>query len=922
MKTSNINVHDMLSVWSVEEVEKHISEVPGVESVTMNYDTETATVRYDETRLDVADIKSAVRQRSYESFDQKEKEEPETKPISKEENPDTISPTDAADLTDENEEEVNSSEVKQTEEKDKPETKPTSEIENLDATPPRGTADKPEKVKDEEKSSATIQPEEKEKPETKPTSETESLDATPPSGTTGSPEKVKDEEKSSAPVQPEEKNTPEAKSTTITEKKEADNASVDTSKMDHSKMDHSKMKDPKSNDHSKMDHSKMDHSGHGSDVPMGKEGHDHHQMMIADFKKRFWVTLVLTIPILVFSPMIQTFFGYEFLLPGNSYVLFGLGTIVYFYGGWPFLKGFWSEIKSGSPGMMTLISMAISVAYFYSSATVFGLKGVDFFWELATLIAVMLIGHWIEMKSVLGASKALQLLVSMMPAEAHRVTGNDVEDIKLEDLLKDDVILVKPGEKVPADGIIIEGSSYLNESMLTGESKPVKKDEQDKVIGGSVNGNGSIKVKVEHTGKDSYLNKVITMVEEAQKTKSKMQNLSDKAAKWLTYIALLIGFGTLAVWLLLGFPFVFALERMVTVMVIACPHALGLAIPLVVAISTAVSAQNGLLIRNRTAFEESRKISVLLFDKTGTLTKGDFGVTRIESVDKSFSKDEILRLSSALEQSSEHPIAVGILKKVKEDNIAIPTLQNFKAITGKGVEANVEGKDIKVVSPGFLKDEKINIPEDAFSDAAETVVFVLVDGKLAGYIALADEIRPESAEAIKIFKKNNIKVLMATGDNEQTAKAVSDKLGLDGYFAEVLPDQKVKIVKDLQAKGEFVAMTGDGVNDAPALAQSNVGIAVGSGTDVAAETADIILVNSNPQDIANLILFGKATYNKMVQNLLWATGYNVVAIPLAAGVLYSSGFVLGPAVGAVFMSLSTIIVAVNAQLLKRKIGTK
>lgn len=683
-------------------------------------------------------------------------------------------------------------------------------------------------------------------------------------------------------------------------------------KTDHSKMDHSKM------DMSTGDHSKMDHDS----IPMGKEGHDHHQMMIADYKKRFWVTLVLTVPILIFSPMIQTFFGYTFLLPGNPYILFALSTVVYFYGGWPFLKGFFEELKNRSAGMMTLIFMAISVAYFYSSATVFGLKGVDFFWELATLIAIMLIGHWIEMKSVLGASKALQLLVSMMPAEAHRVTDNSVEDIKLEDLLKDDVILVKPGEKVPADGIIIEGSSYLNESMLTGESKPVKKDEQDKVIGGSVNGNGSLKVKVEHTGKDSYLNKVITMVEDAQKTKSKMQNLSDRAAKWLTYIALIIGFGTLAVWLLLGFPFVYALERMVTVMVIACPHALGLAIPLVVAISTAVSAQNGLLIRNRTAFEESRKISVLLFDKTGTLTKGDFGVTRIESVDKSFSPEEILRLSSALEQSSEHPIAVGILKKVKEDDIVIPKLENFKAITGKGVEANVEGKDIKVVSPGFLKDEKINVPEDAFSDAAETVVFVLVDGKLVGYIALADEIRPESAEAIKVFKKNNIKVLMATGDNEQTAKAVSDKLGLDGYFAEVLPDQKVKIVKDLQAKGEFVAMTGDGVNDAPALAQANVGIAVGSGTDVAAETADIILVNSNPQDIANLILFGKATYNKMIQNLLWATGYNVVAIPLAAGVLYSSGFVLGPAIGAVFMSLSTIIVAVNAQLLKRKIGMK
>ncbi len=694
--------------------------------------------------------------------------------------------------------------------------------------------------------------------------------------------------------------------------------------MDHLKMDHSKMKHKKE-DHSKMDHSKMrngggDHSGHNPGH--GQMGHDHHKMMIADFRKRFWVTLVLTIPILFFSPMIQDFFGYEFLLPGNSYILFALSTIVYFYGGWPFLKGFVSEIKNGAPGMMTLISMAISVAYFYSSATVFGLRGVDFFWELSTLIAIMLVGHWIEMKSVLGASKALQLLVSMMPAEAHRVKGDTIEDIPLEDLLKNDVILVKPGEKVPADGIIVEGSSYLNESMLTGESKPVKKEEKDKVIGGSVNGNSTLKVKVEHTGKDSYLNKVITMVEEAQKTKSKMQNLSDRAAKWLTYIALAIGFGTLAVWLILGFPFVYALERMVTVMVIACPHALGLAIPLVVAISTAVSAQNGLLIRNRTAFEESRKISALLFDKTGTLTKGDFGVTRIKSVNVSYSNDEILRLSSALEQSSEHPIAVGIIKKVKEDNITIPKPQNFNAITGKGVEANVEGKQVKVVSPGYLRDEKITIPEDAYSDAAETVVFVLIEGQLAGYIALADEIRPESAEAIKIFKKNNIKVLMATGDNEKTAKAVSEKLGLDGYYAEVLPHQKVEIVEELQNKGEFVAMTGDGVNDAPALAKADVGIAVGSGTDVAAETADIILVNSNPQDIANLILFGKATYNKMIQNLIWATGYNVVAIPLAAGVLYSSGFVLGPAVGAVFMSLSTIIVAINAQLLKRKIGKK
>jgi len=673
-------------------------------------------------------------------------------------------------------------------------------------------------------------------------------------------------------------------------------------------------------DHSKMGHGSSDHSDHNP--AHDHDGHDHHEMMIADYRKRFWITLVLTIPILFFSPMIQGFFGYDFLLPGNPYILFILSSVVYFYGGWPFLTGFWSEVKESALGMMTLIAMAITVAYVYSSATVFGLEGMDFFWELVTLIAIMLLGHWIEMKSVLGASKSLQLLVSMMPAEAHRIDGDQIVDIELKDLLKGDVILIRPGEKVPADGVITEGSSYLNESMLTGESKPVKKEKDDKVIGGSINGNSALRVKVEHTGKDSYLNKVITMVEEAQKSKSRMQNLSDRAAMWLTYIALAVGFGTLAVWLVLGFPFVYALERMVTVMVITCPHALGLAIPLVVAISTSVSAQNGLLIRNRTAFEESRKITTLVFDKTGTLTKGDFGVTRIETVNENYTADEVLRLASALEQSSEHPIAVGIIRKVTEDNVAIPKVENFNSITGKGVEADVEGKEVKVVSQGYLRDENITIPEDAYIDAAETVVFVLVDGQLAGYIALADEIRPESADAIRVFKKNNIKVLMATGDNEQTAKAVSDELGLDGYYAEVLPHQKVEIVKELQGKNEFVAMTGDGVNDAPALAQANVGIAVGSGTDVAAETADIILVDSNPQDISNLILFGKATYNKMIQNLVWATGYNVVAIPLAAGVLFTYGFVLSPAVGAVLMSQSTIIVAINAQLLRRKIGKK
>ncbi len=676
--------------------------------------------------------------------------------------------------------------------------------------------------------------------------------------------------------------------------------------------DHSNM------DHSKMDHSKMDHSKHDMNVPMGMAGHDHHKMMIEDFKKRFWVSLLLSVPVLALSAMIQQFFGFTIAFTGDKYVLFALSSIIFFYGGLPFLKGLVSEVKAKNPGMMTLIAMAITVAYLYSTATVFGLSGMDFFWELATLIDIMLVGHWIEMKSVLGASQALQLLVSLMPSEAHKVNGDQILDVKLDELQKDDVILVKPGEKVPADGILIEGESYLNESMLTGESKPVKKQTGAKVIGGSINGNGSVKVKVEHSGKDSYMNKVIKMVEEAQKTKSKMQNLSDRAAKWLTYGALTLGFGTLAVWLLLGFPFVYALERMVTVMVISCPHALGLAVPLVVAISTAMSAQHGLLIRNRTAFEESRKITAIVFDKTGTLTKGEFGVSRVESLSQNFSADVVLRVAGALEQNSEHPIGTGIIKKVQEKKLEIPKAENFKAITGAGVEAIVDGKEVKVVSPGYLKDKNISIPENVFTSQAETIVFILIANELAGFIGLADEIRPESADAIQKFKSNGIKVYMATGDNETVAKAVSDALHLDGYYAQVLPDKKVEIVKDLQAKGEFVAMTGDGINDAPALAQADVGIAVGSGTDVAAETADIILVNSNPQDILSLILFGKATYRKMMQNLIWATGYNAIAIPLAAGVLYSNGFVLGPAVGAVFMSLSTVIVAVNAKLLKIK----
>jgi Cu2+-exporting ATPase len=661
------------------------------------------------------------------------------------------------------------------------------------------------------------------------------------------------------------------------------------------------------------------HAHHDMNPPMGHEGHDHHAMMIDDFNKRFWISLILTIPVLLLSEMIQHWLGFQIKFPGDKYLLLTLSSFIFFYGGWPFLKGFVGELKAKSPGMMTLIALAITVAYVFSVAIIFGFEGMDFFWELATLIVIMLLGHWLEMKSVLGASKALQLLVSMMPAEAHKVHGDHVMDVRLEELQINDLILIKPGEKVPADGIVIEGESYLNESMLTGESKPVKKEKNDKVIGGSINGNGSIRVKVLHTGKDSYLNKVITLVQEAQKTKSRTQHLADRAAKWLTYIALGVGIITFIVWLSLGQGTNYAIERMVTVMVISCPHALGLAIPLVVAISTAVSAQNGLLIRNRTAFENSRKITTIVFDKTGTLTKGEFGVTRIETIGN-ISKNDLLKYAATLEQSSEHPIAVGIMQKAKHENLEILKTENFNAITGKGVEARVGDKNVKVTSPGYLREKNIPIPAGSSSSEAETIVFILIDDQLVGYIALADEIRPESKNAIDSFKKNGIKVMMATGDNERVAKAVADELGLDGYYAEVLPHQKVEIVKQLQNKNEFVAMTGDGVNDAPALAQADVGIAVGSGTDVAAETADIILVNSNPKDILHLILFGKATYKKMVQNLIWATGYNAIAIPLAAGVLYSTGFVLDPAVGAVFMSLSTIIVAINAQLLRRQIN--
>lgn len=645
-------------------------------------------------------------------------------------------------------------------------------------------------------------------------------------------------------------------------------------------------------------------------------GHAHHAGMIDDFKRRFYAVLVLTVPIMALSPMIQHGLKVDWSFAGSNYILLLLSSLVFFYGGWPFLQGLVTEVRSRSLGMMTLVAVAITVAYVYSVAIVLGLEGMDFFWELATLILIMLLGHWIEMKSIMSASRELELLVQLMPADAHLVHGNHVMDVKTDTLKAGDIILIKPGEKIAADGEIVEGKSFLNESMLTGESKPVEKGSGDRVIAGAINGEGALNVKVTHGSKDSYLAQVIKLVQDAQNSKSKTQLLADQAAKWLTIIALVSGAVTFITWLVIGKDLAFAMERMVTVIVICCPHALGLAVPLVVARSTAISAQSGLLIKDRTAFENSRKISTLVFDKTGTLTRGEFNVVRFESLNPQFTKEDILIFAAALEQNSEHPIATGIMRKSGGLNLQLPSLKDFKALTGKGIRANVNGKEVKVVSPGFLKEN--NLTADIPSSQAETTVFIVIDNSVAGYVALADEIRPESAEAIQVLRSQNIKTLLLTGDNKAVAKSVSDALGMDGFIAEVLPHQKLEKIKELQARGEFVAMTGDGVNDAPALAQADVGIAVGSGSDIAAETADIVLVNSNPKDVANLILFGKATYRKMTQNLGWATGYNVVALPLAAGVLYNAGIMLSPAMGAVLMSVSTIVVAINARMLRIK----
>lgn len=662
--------------------------------------------------------------------------------------------------------------------------------------------------------------------------------------------------------------------------------------------------------------SPMTHNATGGHRP-GMQGS--HRHMMEDFRRRFIVSMILTVPILILSPTFQSFFGFTYLFPGSDLILLALSTAVYVYGGWPFLKGIVQEIRDRLPGMMTLIAVAITVAYTFSTGVVLGLvSGEPFFWELATLIDIMLLGHLVEMRSVLGASRALEELVKIMPSEAHLLKeGGVTEDVRVEILKPGDRVLVKPGEKVPVDGIVVDGKSSVNESMLTGESKPVSKKTGTDVTGGSINGEGSLVAEVKKTGKDTYLNQVIELVRKAQESKSRAQDLANRAALILTIIALSVGAITFVTWNFLGPSLDFAVERMATVMVIACPHALGLAVPLVVAVSTALAANSGLLIRERQAFERAKDLQAIMFDKTGTLTRGMFGVTDILTFGD-LGEEGVLMKAATLEAHSEHPIAQGIVRSAEEKGIILVSPEDFRTIPGKGIEGRIDGILTRVVSPGYLTEEGIIVQDprvEKIASQGKTVVFVLQDRTVLGALALADIIREESRAAITRLKTMGIRCMMLTGDNRFVAKWVAEDLGLDDYFAEVLPHEKSEKIKEVQRQYR-VAMVGDGINDAPALVQADIGIAIGAGTDVAVESADIVLVRSDPRDVADIIQLSKKTYSKMVQNLLWATGYNAFAIPLAAGIAVGYGIILTPAIGAALMSISTVIVAINARTLR------
>jgi Cu2+-exporting ATPase len=665
----------------------------------------------------------------------------------------------------------------------------------------------------------------------------------------------------------------------------------------------------------------MDHDRNHPKLQAHRVDHSGHEII---FRNRFWISLALTIPVLVFSEMLQQWFGFSIpSFPGSEYVGPVFAVILFLIGGIPFLQMAIPELKNRKPGMMTLISLAITVAFVYSLIAVVLNLGSGFFWEMATLIDVMLLGHWFEMRSVRQASGALDELAKLMPDTAERVIDEgETQEVPVSEIQEDDLVLVRPGASVPADGEVVEGESALDESMITGESEPVTKSAGDEVIGGTVNeGGGSLRVRVQALGEDTALAGIMRLVKEAQGSKSDTQLLADKAAGWLFYVAIGVATVTAVVWLLaVGFQ-VEVLSRVVTVLVIACPHALGLAIPLVVAISTTLGARNGILIRDRLALEESRLVDTVLFDKTGTLTEGEFGVVDMASAGGS-SENQALALAAALEGDSEHHLSRAIRMRAEQDGLDLPEIRDFEALKGRGIRGKVNGEDIYVGGPRMLEEMDVNLPDElsAFTQEAEkkarTVVYLLEGSSAVAAFALADVIRNESYEAVDRLKELGFEVAMITGDSERVARAVAGELGIDKVFAEVLPEHKDEKVRELQAGGKRVAMIGDGVNDAPALTRADVGIAIGSGTDVAVESAGIILVKSNPLDIVRIVELSKQTYRKMIQNLIWATGYNVIALPLAAGVLAPIGFVLSPAVGALLMSLSTVVVAINAQLLR------
>ncbi len=639
------------------------------------------------------------------------------------------------------------------------------------------------------------------------------------------------------------------------------------------------------------------------------------------FKQKFWLSLLLTVPTLVFSQTVQGWFGLNLGFAGSEYIPAIFGIAIFFYGGLVFLRGAWAELADKQPGMMTLISLAITVAFGYSLASTIGIvDGMDFWWELATLVTIMLLGHWLEMASVMSAQGALNELAKLLPDEAELITGDSTKKVAIADLKVGDAVLVRPGGLIPIDGQVIKGESDVNESMLTGESKPVKKTVKSLVIGGTINGSGALTITVTKIGGDTALAGIMKLVAQAQGSKSKTQILADKAAFYLTFVAIGAALITWLAWAIVGESASFILERIVTVLVIACPHALGLAIPLVTAISTTLAARNGLLVRERLALEAARNVDIVLFDKTGTLTRGEQGIVDIIAVGN---EQELLALAATVENESEHPIAKAIVRGALAKKLSITGAVGFSALAGRGARATVGGKTVHVGGPRLVDELGATLPDTitqaqkAASEQGKTVIFVVVDSKVLGAIMLADVIRPESKQAVQALHQMGKRVAMLTGDSKGVAAWVAAELGIDTYFAEVLPEYKAAAVKDLQADGSRVAMVGDGVNDAPALTQANVGIAIGAGTDVAIEAAGIVLASSDPQGVAKVVTLSRATYRKMLQNLAWAVGYNAVAIPLAAGATAAFGFVLSPAVGAILMSLSTIIVATNAQFLRR-----